>query len=143
MFEKDSDNKDVLKTFVPKGFLASTQFKVYLYSDRMKIFVPYKQPCEIPIRHITDYGITSSTFIKSVLTIYGNGTQLFSIKQLADYNKEFLAFLKENVPTSPNHDDNQEEQKLTLDDLPKLKKLLDDGIITQEDFNSAKKKLLY
>ncbi len=35
-----------------------------------------------------------------------------------------------------------EVKKLTLDDLPKLKNLLDAGIITQEEFAAAKKKAL-
>ncbi len=36
----------------------------------------------------------------------------------------------------------QEGGKLTLDDLPKLKNLLDAGIITQEEFDATKKKVL-
>ncbi len=35
-----------------------------------------------------------------------------------------------------------ESTKLTLDDLPKLKNLLDAGIITQEEFDATKKKVL-
>jgi hypothetical protein len=94
------------------------------------------------------------------LSIYekdGNGYHTFTPGQLKNAKDELLDFCKENQievscdepPTqeavTEGTNDNKPKQSTTddkLDRLKKLKSLLDEGILTQEEFDAEKKKIL-
>ena len=140
---KKKPEKDLVKVFEPKQSLKN--FVVKLYEDRLEIIPYMTAPSIIYLKDITGFSTQATGLTKSIIYIYGNGTELFAYKQFADWNQEFIDFLRENVSISK--DDEQSNsgsvKQLTLDDLPKFKQLLDAGVITQEDFDAAKKKLLY
>jgi len=48
----------------------------------------------------------------------------------------------ENYINNPTSSDNSVNPVDSLDELPKLKKMLDDGILTQEEFDAKKKQIL-
>ena len=101
----------------------------------------FKEPSIIFLNDIVSYNIVSSGLVNATLNIFGRGTVLFSIKESRTWIDKFFKFLKENVPTN-TAPLQQNTNTVTLDDLPKLKQLLDSGVITQDEFDAAKKKVL-
>lgn len=97
----------------------------------------------LPIHMISAYSI--SKFFSVIAVTTASGLIKFhcigNYKEIADVLQQLLNERQERTETQENAISKQSSSK-NLDDLMKLKNLLDNDIITQEEFNAKKKELL-
>lgn len=136
-----SSDKGVIKKWHPESSCGN--LIVRLFTDRLEIKKDVcSQPSIIFLKDITGFSTEESGWGKTAIHIYGHGTTIYSESFPRPWTDAFLTFLQENIVFEPTNT-NYKENSLTVDDLVKLKQLLDAGIITQADFEAAKRKLLY
>lgn len=129
-----------------KGFadFALKQIHIQVFKDRVGIrLLNQIVPTMINRKDIRSYVVESQNLTKGILKVIGQGTVLFTTPTLGvAYLKEAEEFLNTNAPVEQQETKNDTGKTVSVDDLPKLKQLLDAGIITQAEFDEAKKKAL-
>ena len=129
-----------------KGFadFAVKQIHIQVFKDRIGIrLVNQIVPTMINRKDIRSYVVESQNFPNGILKVIGQGTVLFTTPKLGiTYLKEAEEFLNTYAPVEQQEPKKDMGKTVSVDDLPKLKQLLDAGIITQAEFDEAKKKAL-
>jgi hypothetical protein len=80
----------------------------------------------------------------------GNGHHVFTIKNIADMNKSLIEWAKKNnislteptVTVTSYSETSKKETKSTVEQIKEAKELLDAGVITKDEFEALKKKIL-
>lgn len=127
--------------------------KVFFYSNLSS--VEYKKPSILTtgyIKFITAgtierkqdvglFGISSSKSLKDPNTLTIPYTQ-----KVLEKSNEIYEYILKHINDSRNvtiiQNNNPQNENSNLDEILKFKKLLDEGVITQEEFNKKKKELL-
>ena len=129
-----------------KGFadFALKKIHVQVFNDRIGIrLVNQIVPTMINRKDIRSYVVEAQNFPNGILKVIGQGTVLFTSPKLnVAYLKEAEEFLNTHAPVEQQEPKKDMGKTVSVDDLPKLKQLLDAGIITQAEFDEAKKKAL-
>lgn len=89
----DDENKYKNRIMVFKPKMSFDTLKVELYLDRFVIYQSPQQPSTIFINDIESYSVTSAGMTKSILHVFGNGVELFSLK--GQFSDDLLTFMKE------------------------------------------------
>lgn len=122
-----------------------------IITSKRILFVGAKQSFSVPLNKIVKMGafehgiciLKENTLNPKILGLLEYDLPLTILSKLVnDENIEILNDTEEPVEIKQLPNTKKELKKLNLDDLPKLKSLLEQGIITQEDFDNAKKKIL-
>lgn len=142
----------ILRCFIILGipyFLVSLFICTLLFGNREIIVTSKKvygktglirQKIELPLDSISSVGEGA---FSTVLVATSSGTIKFSfIKNSDEVFKAISKLLANRQDKKDNIDKSNKKEVDTVDEIKKYKKLLDDGIITQEEFDKKKKKLL-
>lgn len=126
----------------------------FLITNKRVLFVGTKGNFSIPIGKLvnvgpTDYGLClqkENTANPKMLALWNYDLPLMILSKLV--NEEPIKIIgeieqiEEPKKTTRTKRSTKSNGNITLDDLPKLKQLLDAGVISQEEFDAAKKKVL-
>ena len=133
-------------------FLAGISWLIYFLMSRCRIVVTEKnitgitvfgKKVVLPLHMISAY--STSKFFSVISITTASGSMRFPC---IENNEKIANVLQELLNKRQKKTETQEDvipqtsSSTNLDDLVKLKRLLDDGIITQEEFNAKKKEIL-
>ena len=139
-------SKDVL---IVAGVLAILLLIVYLYCHKIKLVVTDKRvygkcafgkQVDLPLDSISAVGIR---FFQSIAIGTSSGRIVFSgIKNRDEIHRVISGLLIGRQKTQPPAPAESTAHQNEADALVRFKKLLDDGVITQEEFDAKKKQIL-
>ncbi|WP_253734131.1 SHOCT domain-containing protein [Lactiplantibacillus plantarum] len=109
---------------------ASTGGKDYDAINDVHITINFKDGSSRVLKYVTTEYKSDSLILKSLIKDYHDGISILD------------AIIAENSQAVINVADAHNSQPINTDELSKLKSLLDDGIITQEEFEAKKKQIL-
>lgn len=120
-------------------------FYVYFYTKNMDLTVSNKRVygvagfgrrIDLPLDSISSVG---TSFLNSIFIGTSSGRIFF---MLMKNNKEIHIEISKLLNSRQNNEQCQVNNNDVTEELKKYKELLDDGVITQEEFNEKKKQLL-
>lgn len=104
-------------------------------------FMQGKTDVVINLEDITDAKVVANMLVSQTISVNANGANhRFVVYHGSDWVKNILE-AKSNVKNIPKNVSDKRNNDY-IEELQKLKKLLDDGIITEEEFNLKKRMLL-
>lgn len=124
--------------FLLLGFVTSTKFELIISESTVTGKALFGKRVDLPVSQISAIG--SGMFSSITISTASGAIKFYGVKNQSEVFKCLSDLLKSRQNITQGNSNNAPVS--SLDDLGKLKGLLDQGVITQEEFDAKKKQLL-